>query len=196
MPIVKFDYDLTKEWNCVKEFHEKFGLAVDQPFSKELFDLRVKLVKEEVKEFLEALENFGSNPYKGCEEHLLKEICDVIYVVLGTLVSFGDKRTVVKGVVTHYTVDYKDSLTKLLEQEGPMESFADLEQFMTTSLEVVLATAHGLWFELDGAFKEVHKSNMTKLWEDGKPRYRGDGKVIKPEWYEPPNLSDYVCSYD
>lgn len=30
---------------------------------------------------------------------------------------------------------------------------------------------------------EVHRSNMSKLWEDGKPRHRHDGKVLKPPTY-------------
>lgn len=196
MPMVEFNYSLKDERNYVKEFHEKFGLAVDQPFSQELLDLRVTLIKEEVKEFLEAFRDFSTNPTKGCEEHLLKEICDVIYVILGTLVSFGDTRSYVTDIATYHTTGFRESLEELIEQGYYLKSLTDLEELMTLGLEVVLATAHGLWFDLDGAFKEVHKSNMTKLWEDGKPRYREDGKVIKPEWYEPPNLSDYVCSYD
>lgn len=38
-------------------------------------------------------------------------------------------------------------------------------------------------------FKIVQEANMSKLWEDGKPRFReGDGKVIKPAtWQDPHN---------
>ena len=45
------------------------------------------------------------------------------------------------------------------------------------------------WF-LDEALDRVHKSNMSKLGEDGKPIYREDGKVLKGPNYEPPNLED------
>lgn len=31
--------------------------------------------------------------------------------------------------------------------------------------------------------REVHRSNMSKLWPDGKPRHRHDGKVLKPPTY-------------
>jgi predicted HAD superfamily Cof-like phosphohydrolase len=36
-------------------------------------------------------------------------------------------------------------------------------------------------------FRIVHEANMSKCWEDGKPRYReSDGKVIKPPaWKDP-----------
>lgn len=30
---------------------------------------------------------------------------------------------------------------------------------------------------------EVHRSNMSKLWPDGKARHRHDGKVLKPPTY-------------
>ena len=47
------------------------------------------------------------------------------------------------------------------------------------------------WF-LDEALDRVHKSNMSKLGEDGKPIYREDGKVLKGPNYKPPTLSDLV----
>ena len=47
------------------------------------------------------------------------------------------------------------------------------------------------WF-LDEALDRVHKSNMSKLDEDGKPIYRKDGKVLKGPNYSPPDLSDLV----
>tara|TARA_R100001230_G_C5494714_1_gene40998 strand:+ start:116 stop:496 length:381 start_codon:yes stop_codon:yes gene_type:complete len=45
------------------------------------------------------------------------------------------------------------------------------------------------WF-LDEALDRVHKSNMSKLDEDGKPIYREDGKVLKGPNYKPPTLED------
>ena len=42
------------------------------------------------------------------------------------------------------------------------------------------------------AFKEeleVHRSNMSKLGEDGKPIYREDGKVLKSDRYFKPNIA-------
>ena len=45
------------------------------------------------------------------------------------------------------------------------------------------------WF-LDEALDRVHKSNMSKLDEDGKPIYREAGKVLKGPNYKPPTLED------
>lgn len=35
-------------------------------------------------------------------------------------------------------------------------------------------------------FDIVHQANMAKLWPDGRPRFREDGKIIKPSnWRDP-----------
>lgn len=39
----------------------------------------------------------------------------------------------------------------------------------------------------DRGFEIVNEANMTKLFPDGKPRFReGDGKILKPEGWEAP----------
>jgi predicted HAD superfamily Cof-like phosphohydrolase len=48
--------------------------------------------------------------------------------------------------------------------------------------------ALGMGIDLPEVVREIHRSNMTKLDRDGKPIYREDGKVLKGEDYEPPNL--------
>ncbi len=46
---------------------------------------------------------------------------------------------------------------------------------------------------MDEAFRRVHESNMSKIWDDGKVHYReSDGKVLKPPSYVPPCLDDLV----
>jgi predicted HAD superfamily Cof-like phosphohydrolase len=47
-------------------------------------------------------------------------------------------------------------------------------------------------WDLDEAMRRVHRSNMSKLDENGKPIYREDGKVLKGPNYKPPNLADLV----
>lgn len=44
---------------------------------------------------------------------------------------------------------------------------------------------------LNEAFVRVHKSNMSKL-TDGKLLKREDGKILKPDTYEPPDLMELV----
>ena len=47
---------------------------------------------------------------------------------------------------------------------------------------------HGMQEIYDDAFSEVHRSNMAKL-VDGKVIRREDGKVLKPEGWQPPQLA-------
>ena len=42
------------------------------------------------------------------------------------------------------------------------------------------------------AFKEVHRSNMTKVCKDGTVLRREDGKIIKPDTFEEPNLEKFL----
>jgi len=47
------------------------------------------------------------------------------------------------------------------------------------------------------AFNEVHRSNMSKLGEDGKPiRREGDGKVMKGPNYFKPDMAQFVAVKD
>ncbi|MGQ9490914.1 MAG: hypothetical protein ACUVR4_05030 [Anaerolineae bacterium] len=57
-------------------------------------------------------------------------------------------------------------------------------------LYVVLGTyvAHGLQNVAEALFAEVHRSNMSKLDADGQVIYRGDGKVLKSDRWQPPDL--------
>lgn len=51
---------------------------------------------------------------------------------------------------------------------------------------VVYGTALAYGIPLDDVFAEVHRSNMSKLGEDGKPILRDDGKVLKgPNFFKP-----------
>lgn len=45
----------------------------------------------------------------------------------------------------------------------------------------------------EAAFNEVHRSNMSKLGEDGKPiRREGDGKVMKGPNYFKPDMKQFI----
>jgi predicted HAD superfamily Cof-like phosphohydrolase len=55
-------------------------------------------------------------------------------------------------------------------------------------LYVVYGFAAAFGIDVDAVFREVHRSNMSKLGEDGKPIYREDGKVLKGPNYTPPDI--------
>lgn len=121
------DYRSIEE--MVREFHDAMGVESSTLIDEEAVLCREHLIDEEKAELEDAID--FRDP-----EAIMKEACDLVYVVVGTLIKFN--------------------------------------------------------LSFDEAFRRVHESNMTKLWPDGKPRYREDGKILKPPDYEPPDLEDLV----
>ena len=70
-------------------------------------------------------------------------------------------------------------------KENALKELADL-------VYVCYQYAENMQWNLDEAMDRVHKSNMSKLDDYGKPIYREDGKVLKGPNYKPPNLEDLV----
>lgn len=133
--------------NTVSEDVYDFMWAFGQPLSEEkpsLSTIRLasKLIREEAEEVQAEFDNILSTltDEEEVSDHqralLLKELCDLIYVVCWAANSQG--------------------------------------------------------MDIDSAFKEVHRSNMSKLGKDGKPIYREDGKVLKSDEYVPANVLPFV----
>lgn len=51
---------------------------------------------------------------------------------------------------------------------------------------------HGLEHKIDEVFREIQRSNMSKLDANGKPIYREDGKVMKSELYFRPDIASIL----
>ena len=71
------------------------------------------------------------------------------------------------------------------DREATLKELADL-------IYVCAQYAENMNWDIEQALRRVHRSNMSKLGEDGKPIYREDGKVLKGPNYQPPDLSDLV----
>jgi predicted HAD superfamily Cof-like phosphohydrolase len=98
------------------------------------------------------------------------------------------------------TIDVPAGLAKLrvdllMEEVG---EFADattardivgIADALADILYVTYGAAVTYGIDLDAALREVHRSNMSKLDEHGKPVYREDGKVLKSARYTPPDIS-------
>jgi predicted HAD superfamily Cof-like phosphohydrolase len=52
--------------------------------------------------------------------------------------------------------------------------------------------AHGLQHKITEVFNEIHRSNMSKLDENGKPLYREDGKILKGSNYFVPDINSVL----
>ena len=58
---------------------------------------------------------------------------------------------------------------------------------------VILGYCHMKGFDVDGAWKEVARSNLSKIDPTtGKVIKREDGKVLKPEGWTPPSLEQFT----
>jgi hypothetical protein len=51
---------------------------------------------------------------------------------------------------------------------------------------------HGLEHKIDEVFREIQRSNMSKLDANGNPIYRDDGKVLKSELYFRPDIASIL----
>jgi len=71
----------------------------------------------------------------------------------------------------------------------------DLSNAIKEACDVIYVYA-GFLIEMgvdpDVAFDEVHRSNMSKVWEDGTVKFREDGKVLKPPTYSPADIDGVV----
>lgn len=132
----------------------------------ELVDLRTNMFTEELREFAKA---YGT----GDIVEMFDAVLDLTYVQEGTIQCLHplDEQSVIQShVVINCTLSFSQSIGKHLMDEDFMEM-------------------------LEEGFAEVHRSNMSKLGEDGKPIYREDGKVLKGPNYTPPNLVPILEKY-
>ena len=82
------------------------------------------------------------------------------------------------------------------------EEFQELEDSTTREddvdalidiLVVTIGALHSIGVDVEGAWNEVHGTNMAKVdRETGKVRKREDGKVLKPEGWTAPDLKKYL----
>lgn len=142
----------------LKEFISTFEASLDPR-------LWIKLVEEETKEVLEALEDTN-------KEALLKEVSDLMYVTIGfNLTAAGPEQ--IGLLSTRESKSMMEKLTAASESHAKaMDKLGDVNYFE--------------------AFRRVHLSNMSKLDEDGKPIKREDGKILKGPNYKEPTLKDLV----
>lgn len=89
----------------------------------------------------------------------------------------------------------RDILAEEYQEYLDGEEANDLVEIADALIDVIYiaygtGVAYGL--PMDELFNEVHRSNMSKLGEDGKPVYREDGKVLKGPNYSPPDLAAII----
>jgi len=118
-------------------------------------------------------------------------------------IPFDDQRIFMEAC-DQTTVDYNERQYKMyldLIKEEYEELFVaygirdKVEQLdaLIDILVVTIGAIHSLGANAEGAWNEVMRTNFAKIDEEtGKVRKRDDGKVLKPEGWEPPQLANYV----
>ena len=72
------------------------------------------------------------------------------------------------------------------------KNLKEIADALTDILYVTYGAGHAYGIDLDKCFREVQRSNMSKLGENGKPIYNKKGKVMKGPKYFEPNLKQFI----
>lgn len=124
------------------------------------------LIKEEHDELLEELSKEPIDKVK-----LLKELTDLLYVTQGFMLVLPAN-------------------TDALIPDEEIEEMNDMLDFAySTAFKANEMFSHEVKVE---ALRRVHKSNMSKLGDDGKPIRRADGKILKGPNYKLAILDDLI----
>ena len=184
----------------VKEFHEAFGHPVAEKrmlINKDRYQLRKTLIREEMNETLRDYIN-------GDLVKTADGLADLDVVINGTLLEFGFTTIHPEGE-EYYTFEGRET-PKLLDYGHIVHSYSIIVDDLRTCDEayyegnvdgiisalihskyIVAYTAASLGIPLREVCDAVHKANMSKLGEDGKPIYREtDNKILKGPNFRPP----------
>lgn len=95
-----------------------------------------------------------------------------------------------------YTLRYnliKEENDEYLEacKNGDIHEIADA---LGDQLYILFGTIlkHGLQHKIEEVYDEIHRSNMSKLDEEGQPIFREDGKILKSNLYFKPNIKSVL----
>lgn len=82
-------------------------------------------------------------------------------------------------------------LNTAIEEEDDTEKLDALIDILV----VAVGAVNSMGADAQGAWDEVMRTNFAKIDDEtGKVRKREDGKVLKPEGWQPPSLSKYLAT--
>lgn len=116
---------------------------------------------------------------------------------------FKDQETFMRAcdqTVDHFNKDQVNMYLDLIDEEMDELQSAIMTNDKVESLDalidilvVTIGAIHSMGADAEGAWNEVMRTNMAKIDpETGKVRKREDGKVLKPEGWQRPDLTSYV----
>jgi predicted HAD superfamily Cof-like phosphohydrolase len=101
-----------------------------------------------------------------------------------------------RSLLTEEADEAAEALTALAEAlrtgDDPAAAYQAVAKELADVLYVTYGAADALGIDLPAVFAAVHRSNMSKVDQDGGVLRRADGKVLKGPAYRPPLLDDLV----
>lgn len=206
----KIENSTMTHFDLVGQFHEVFG----HPQRKDLYfdcftvdpkliPFRISLINEELKEFTSALE-------KKDVVEMADALCDLAYVSYGAghclginlnsqLESLGidvsssnqsynvDEDVLIKNeLIIHDCLKKINNVISDFVGSAESEDLPEMGDYLSKLLDNVYSLGHKLGFDMNKMFREVHRSNMTKVCnniEDAKQSidfYEKEGRYQKP----------------
>lgn len=192
---------------AVREFMTVF----EQPFYKHVDEAPIELHKLRARLILEELEEYYAAKERGTEE--LDALCDLMYVVVGTMLSYAIP-------IRPYT-SCQLRLPKWTKHDifarpvlNELHSCFPCQNIMLAEGNTLISRIEDVGYlqgyNIRGAFEAVHQNNLDKLWPipslnpdhscvaknvDGATVWlvkdKG-GKVVKPDYHTKVDLSPYV----
>ena len=113
---------------------------------------------------------------------------------------YNDVKTFIEACDQEKSYDNQWLYANLIDEEfkefvSALHSSNNVEQLdaCMDMIWVILGFCYMKGFNVDGAWKEVARSNLAKINpETGKVIKREDGKVLKPEGWTPPQLEQFI----
>lgn len=104
-------------------------------------------------------------------------------------------QTVGEKNVSQYEMYYgliKEEVSELMQAHNQGDRIEQLDALIDI-LVVTVGAIHSMGADGEGAWNEVMRTNFAKINPDTKKVIkRGDGKVLKPEGWQPPSLEKYL----
>lgn len=194
----------------VREFHttyncfinQKTGVEAIEAVDKDLAFIRFKITREEIEELTQAILNNN-------KLETLDALTDIHYLNDGSYLTYG--------LTPVYPAEYDNIVAEFVASEQllmipvMLDGLTNgiLQGYITKDVSLIHDALNTIRYLVDQAYTqfgfspelqeaaqiEVHRSNMSKLGEDGKPIFREDGKVMKGPNYFKPDLSALLAKY-
>lgn len=91
---------------------------------------------------------------------------------------------------------YVNLVREELQELEEAKEINDRVEILDALIDIIVVSCgalHSLGVDADGAWKEVMRSNFDKVDpRSGRVKKRQDGKILKPDNWEPPKLKNFV----